>query len=54
MRTEEERRDHIAALLRERAQAVSVGDHERVKAIDEQLRIYGHEAKAPARRAVRR
>lgn len=52
--TEQERADHIKALLRERAQAEAAGRSDVVAAVDEQLRIYGHEAKAPARRAVRR
>lgn len=52
--TEQERADHIKALLRERAQAEAAGRVDVVAAINEQLRVYGHEGKPPAKRAVRR
>jgi topoisomerase IA-like protein len=52
--TEELVQEHIAALIRERAQHEQVGNKEGVKACDEQLRAFGHKAKAPAKRAEKR
>ena len=49
--TSEQTRDLIAALLREREGYVRYDNPDGVKAVDEQLAIYGHKAKAPVKRA---
>lgn len=43
-RAEQRRRDHVDALLEERAGYVQRGHTNRVAAVDEQLAYYGHEA----------
>lgn len=50
----EEKKQMIAALLYERASCEARGLEDRVKLIDAELKRYGHEAAAPARRAERR
>lgn len=52
-RTDEQRRAHIQALLREREGYVQRGDLEHVALVDIELRRVGHSAKAPAKRAVK-
>lgn len=42
----------IAALMRERTQVEPSGDVDRLKAIDEQLKLYGYEEAAEKRRTA--
>jgi hypothetical protein len=51
--TSEQKRDHIAALLREREGYVRYGRDEKVQEVDAQLAKFGHGAKPPAKRATR-
>lgn len=51
--TSEQRAAHIAALLVEREGYVRYGVTDGVAAVDEQLAVYGHKAKAPAKRAAK-
>lgn len=52
--TAAQRQAHIQALLTEREGYERAGNDERVAQVDEQLRVYGHEAQTPAKRAERR
>ncbi len=52
--TEEMRKAHIAALLRERAEAVEFDLKDVVAAVDASLAAFGYEAQAPAKRAEKR
>ena len=49
--TSEQTAAHIQALLVEREGYERYGNTDGVKAVDEQLEIYGHKAKKPAARA---
>lgn len=51
--TSEQRKAHIAALLREREGYERFGLDKRVAEVDEQLKAYGHNAETPARRATK-
>lgn len=52
--SDETKAETIAALIAERRGYVMRGQDDRVKAVDEQLKRYGYEAKPPAARAVKR
>lgn len=52
--TDQERKAHIAALVREREGYERAGKSDRVKAVDAELRRLGHEGAPPAQRATRR
>lgn len=52
--TDQQRKAHIQALLRERAGYVARGLADRVAQVDEQLAHLGAQGAAPAARAVRR
>lgn len=52
--TEESQKEHILALLEERAGLEAKEDAEGVKAVDEQLKLYGHKASAPRDRSEKR
>lgn len=52
--TDEQRKEHVAALLSERAQYERRGLTDRVAQVDEQLHAFGADAAAPAKRAAKR
>lgn len=52
--TDEERRDYIQALLREKEVALHAGMLDRVAAVTAELRKIGAEAEPPAKRATKR
>lgn len=54
IKTDEQKAESIANLIEERRGYVARGLDDRVKAVDEQLKRYGYEAKPPAARAVKR
>lgn len=53
--TNEERKDYIAALLREKeGYERQEGKEEQIQAVDAELKRVGYEAKAPSKRAATR
>lgn len=52
--TDEKTQALIRAYIEERRQAEALGNPDTVAAIDEQLRLIGHKAQAPAKRAAKR
>jgi hypothetical protein len=54
MRTEEQTKQYVTALLAERAMADRKGDTDTVGQVDAELRRVGHKAEKPAKRAERR
>lgn len=52
--TDEQVRDHIAALLRERDQYLKNGDTDRAAAVDKELRNWVPAGETPVKRATRR
>lgn len=53
MSTSEQKKEQIAALLREREGYVRYGREDRVALVDAQLELLGRKAKPPAKRATK-